>query len=356
MITNLTILQVITDTDRRGAQVFALDLQSALEDRGRIVRTVALQKRVGEGARGLDVSALGHRRLGYRTICTLQRELRVADVVIGHGSSTLAACAIAGVGSPIPFVYRQISDQLFWANTLARRTRVRAYLRRADAVVALWSGAAEVLANDFGVPAGRIHPISNGVPAARFPVPSPRERTDARARLGLVEGTPTVLSIGALVPEKGVDLVIRAVSALRAQLLVVGDGPERMQLEGLASNVAPGKVHFVGSVSDPRLAYAAADVVALASRGGDSVPAVLIEAGLSAVPAVATDVGGIETIVVSGSTGALVEPENVAVLSQALERVAQSPEVYGRAARDHCLANFDIEVVATAWERVVDGL
>ena len=50
-------------------------------------------------------------------------------------------------------------------------------------------------------------------------------------------------------------------------------------------------------------AYAAADVVVLASRGGDSMPAVLIEAGLCGVPAVATPVQAIPEIVLPGETG-----------------------------------------------------
>lgn len=347
------VLQVITDADRRGAQVFACDLHKVLEGRGRSVRTVALAA-AGQSS-GLDVPVLGDTRLGFETLRSLRRAIAGASVVVGHGSSTLAACAAAGARVRTPFVYRQISDQLYWANTVARRLRVRAYLRRPDAVVALWPGAAEVLAARFAVPPGRIHSIPNGVPAARFPIPSHAERAQARAEFGLADHAQVVLSIGALVAEKGVDVAIRAVGATDFQLLVVGDGPERASLEQLASET-PTKVHFTGAITDPRRAYAAADVVALPSRGGDSMPAVLIEAGLSALPAVATDVGGIRGIVVSGVTGELIEPDNVSALSQALKKVSERPETYGQAARAHCVANFDIEVVATAWERVLDGL
>lgn len=348
------VLQVVTDTDRRGAQVFASDLHEALRERGRAVRTVALEGRRHMG--GLDVPTLGSTRLGATTLRALRSEICRAGVVVGHGSSTLAACAVGGAGTGVPFVYRQVSDQLFWAGTPARRLRVQAYLRRADAVVALWAGAAHVLAERFGVPAGRIRLIPNAVPAERFPVPSTDERAAARTRFPLGSDAPVILSIGALVPEKGVDLAVRAVSDLDAHLLVVGDGPERSRLQQLAGDLAPRKVHFAGSVTDPRQAYAAADVVVLASRGGDSMPAVLIEAGLSQLPAVATPIGGIGEIVLPGRTGELVEPDDVAALRQALGNVAASSGAYGRAARQRCLASFEIDVVAAAWDRLLASL
>lgn len=345
------ILQVVTDTDRRGGQVFATDLHRALEGRGRTVRTVALQGRRHSG--GLDIPVLGVRRRGPATLRSLRREITNAEVVVGHGSATLVACAAAGAGTSTPFVYRQISDQLYWANTRRKQVRVRAYLRRADAVVALWPGAAHVLAHRFDMPSGRIHLIPNGVPADRFPVPSADERRAARAQLGLRSETPVVVCLNALVPEKGTDIAVRVVGQLEVHLLVAGDGPERASLQRLAEEVAPGKVQFLGSMLDPRQAYAAADVVMLCSRGGDSMPAVLIEAGLSELPVVATRVGGTDEIVAGGVTGETAEPEDVPGLIDALQKIFADPCVYGRAARERCMKNFEIGVVAAAWDQVL---
>lgn len=348
------VLQVVTDTDRRGGQVFACDLHHALEVRGREVRTVALQ-----GARhseALDLPVLGVQRRGPDTLRNLRREIAHSDVVVGHGSATLVACAVAGAATSTPFVYRQISDQPFWVNTRSRRLRVRAYLRRPSAVVALWPGAAEVLAHQFGVPAGRICVIPNGVPKDRFPVPSGEVREAARAQLGLSPDSSVVASLNALVPEKGVDVAVRAVGELGVELLIAGDGPERGHLEGLAEKVAPGKVRFMGNTADPRQVYAAADVVVLPSRGGDSMPAVLIEAGMSALPVVATRVGGTERIIEAGVTGEIAEPGQVTGFVVALEKVLADPRGYGRAARKQCVGNFDIDMVAGAWNRLLSDM
>lgn len=143
------VLQVITDTDRRGAQVFAADLHEALD--GRLtMRTVALAP--GRYPNGLELPVLGASRMGRDTLQALRRQMRQADVTVAHGSTTLPACAIAGLGLAAPFVYRQISDQGFWVDTRAKHLRVTALVRRARMTVALWAGAAETLITRFRVP------------------------------------------------------------------------------------------------------------------------------------------------------------------------------------------------------------
>ena len=349
-----SILQVVTDTDRRGAQVFALDLDAALTRRGRVVRTVALAPgRVG----GLDVAALGRRPLAVGTLRALRREARAAAVVVAHGSTTLPACAVATLGLRTPFVYRQISDSRFWASTPARRLRVRWGLRRAARVVALWDGAAQVLAVDFGVRNERLRVVANGVPPERFPPVDRASVAAARAALGLDPGRITLCYLGALVAEKGVDVAVDALGALDdAQLLVAGDGSERSALEARAATVAPGRAVFAGSLDDPNAALAAADVLVLPSRGGDSVPAVLIEAAFAGVPVVATPVGGIAEIVVDGVTGALVPVGSVEGLAGAVRRVVEDPAHYRAlvaAAREHCAQRFAMDVVAREWDEVL---
>jgi glycosyltransferase involved in cell wall biosynthesis len=351
------ILQVITDTDRRGAQVFATDLHAAFERSGREVETVALAPGT---TGGLDVPVLGDRRMGPGTLRSLRRRLEASSVAIAHGSTTLPACAIASIATGTPFVYRQISDSRFWAPSGLRRMRVRLGLGRAAAVVALWSGSAETLHDHFGVAPERIRVIPNGVPVGRFTPVTPDERDAQRRAFGLDPTRPTLLYVGALAPEKGVDLVIDAVAELAdAQLLVVGDGPERAALEAKAQRVAPDRVVFAGSVPDIVGAYASADLFVLASRGGDSMPAVLIEASLCAVPAVATDIEAIPEVVLHGVTGRIVSAGSLDQLVEALTALLQHPDravTLGRAAREHCLQQFDIDAIAARWLSVLEAV
>jgi glycosyltransferase involved in cell wall biosynthesis len=215
-----------------------------------------------------------------------------------------------------------------------------------------------VLQEHFGVPERKITVIPNGVPAQTFR-PDPGARTgDGLEKLGLRSDRFTLLSAGALVAEKGVDLVIKAMSALdHVQLVVAGDGPQREELVTLATSVAANRVAFVGSVDDMAGTYALADAVVLASRAGDSMPAALIEAGMMGLPSVATPVDGIPEIVVSGSTGTLVPIGDVGALRNAIDELANDPEMarrFGSAARDHCDAKFSMRVVAGAWAAVLD--
>src|SRR4029078_162204 len=132
----MNILQVVTDPNRRGAQVFAYDLGVALTARQHGVATVAL----GGGTVAssmLDVEVLGR---GLRDLGTLRgprARMSEMDITIAHGSSTGPACAIAGGGRRRAFVYRQVSDSRFWAPTHSRRLRVRLGISRARLAVAL---------------------------------------------------------------------------------------------------------------------------------------------------------------------------------------------------------------------------
>jgi glycosyltransferase involved in cell wall biosynthesis len=321
------------------------------------VRTVALAS--GDHA-GLDVPILGVKRLAPPTLRALRAEIRRARVVIAHGSTTLPACAVASAATGTPFAYRQISDSLFWARTRARRIRVRAGLSRAARVVALWSGAADTLHARFGVELERLVVIPNGIPPARFPPVTDREAAPARVALGLEPNRPTVAYVGALVPEKGVDTAVEAIASLPdAQLLVVGAGPDRARLEAIAEQRTPGNVVFAGAISDPMLAFAAANVVVLPSTGGDSMPAVLMEAAFAGVPAVSTPVEGIPEIVIDGVTGVLVSQSSPGELANALARILGAPDLARRlaaAARAHCEARFTIDQVAARWDKLVDAL
>jgi glycosyltransferase involved in cell wall biosynthesis len=263
---------------------------------------------------------------------------------------------VAGSGRRTPFVYRNIGDPLYWANTAMRRARVRLLLRRAARVVALWPGSRSALVETFGVPEHKVAVIPNGAPAAQFSPAAPAERPEARRRFLLHPHLPTLLYMGALSDEKDVGLVIGAMARLPdCQLLVVGDGPERLQLQAQAAVVAGGRIRFAGTLRDPVDAFSTADAVVLSSRS-EGMPGVLIEAGLSGVPAVATQVGAVGEITVDGKTGRLFPPGDASALHAAIGDVLERAAVYGAAARRHCLARFELGVVADAWDGLLQEL
>jgi glycosyltransferase involved in cell wall biosynthesis len=150
--------------------------------------------------------------------------------------------------------------------------------------------------------------------------------------------------------EKDVVAAVRAVAALPGvRLAIVGDGPERAAVAAAARELARDRVDLVGPVADPAPTLAAADVLVLPSRT-EGIPAVLIEAGMSGVPVVATDVGGVREVVVPGETGLLVPPADPAALVGGLRQALDDGYGMGAAGRARCLARFEMGAVAARWD------
>ena len=345
------VLHVLTDSDRRGAQVFALDLVDALSDQFEH-SVVALRPGLRPGAQ-LEVDILGDARHDIRTLSALRRRLRGADVVVAHGSSTLLACALAGLGIRVPLVYRNISDPDYWWTGL-RRWRVKWLLRRYDRVVTLWEGGADRVRTLLQLPEAKMVTIGNGVREVDFPPPTEKERAAARRSFDLTPGVCVCVMVSALQPEKHPDTAVHALRHLPAdtQLLVVGDGPLRSEVEVLAETLAPGRVRVLGHVEDVRPAYLAADVMVLPSEG-EGLPAVLIEAGLCELAAVASTSGGNAEIVLDGVTGRIVPPADPRALADAVLEVWDERRAMGCRARDHVLGHYGLAVIADKWASVL---
>jgi glycosyltransferase involved in cell wall biosynthesis len=343
------LLHVVTDTDRRGAQVFAAELGRELADGGAVVRTVALT--AGRHG-GLPLDVLGPSRLHPTTLRSLRREMRDA-VTVGFGSTTLPACTLTGRR---PFVYRSIGEIGRWATSRTQRAWVGVALRRASGVIALWEGAADDLSRAFGIDRSRIHVIPRGVPSGRFPVPTPAQRQAARGALG-VGDEPVVLGVGALAPEKRLDLAIEAVAALPGvHLVLAGSGPLEGDLRAHADQVAPGRVHLLGQVDDVVPVLHAADLLVLTSAT-EGMPGVVIEAGMTGLATVATDVGAISDMVVPGRTGFVVPRDATAgAIADALRDALDASQALGTAAQAHCLERFELSLVARRWVAMYDEI
>jgi len=351
----MNLLMVVTDPDRRGAQVFAHELGRTLSERGHVVATVALGCGTGAASQ-LDVECLGRGLRDPKTLRALRARMAAVDITVAHGSTTGPACAIAGGGRGRPFVYRQVSDSRFWAPTRARRARVRLGISRARLAVALSEYHRRQLVEWIGIREARVRIVPNGVPPEPFVLVDAERRGAARAQLGLAH-RPTLAFVGALALEKGPDRVMELAASLgtEVQTIVAGDGPLRSELEARANADAPGRVCFLGARGDVAPVYHAADVVVCPSRS-DAMPAVPIEAGMCGLPVVATAVGAVPEIVLDGSTGIVVPADRTNGLADAVRLLlddADRRDRLGRAAREHCLARYSIDHVATAYEAVL---
>lgn len=174
----------------------------------------------------------------------------------------------------------------------------------------------------LGVTPSKITALRNGVDVDLF---TPRDREAARQKFG-VSG-PTVLSIGNLIPLKGHDLVIRAISEVpKASLLIAGSGPERDSLGELVDKLGLGeRVRFLGQVphADLPSLYNAADVMVLASER-EGWANVLLESMACGTPVLASDIPEIAEVVSDTQAGRLV-PRTVEDLAADLQKMLAEP-------------------------------
>jgi glycosyltransferase involved in cell wall biosynthesis len=150
---------------------------------------------------------------------------------------------------------------------------------------------------------------------------------DTRLRLGLRRDEFVFGYVGRLSPEKGVQHLIDAVRMQPGdegpwRLLIVGDGPQRRELEASVSAAALGdRVTFAGFHAETSGWYAAMDAFVLPSLT-EGTPLALLEAMAHRVPVVASAVGGVPAIVSDHINGLLVPPADAAALAAALREVA----------------------------------
>lgn len=142
-----------------------------------------------------------------------------------------------------------------------------------------------------------------------------------RSTLGIGADVPLVGTVGRLVPIKDHDTLLKAMTSLPdTHLAVVGDGELRSTLEARCRDLGIAhRVHFTGWRLDVPEIMADLDVVALSSRN-EGTPVSLIEAAACARAVVATDVGGVRTVVTDGETGLLVPAGDPPALAAALDR------------------------------------
>lgn len=149
------------------------------------------------------------------------------------------------------------------------------------------------------------------------------DRETARERLGYSPEERIVVGVGRLVPVKGFDIAVRALPGLLARipdarLVLVGDGPERAHLEGLAVALrVRHRLTITGTVDDIPGLLAAADILVVPSRN-EGMGRVLVEAMALGVPVVAAKVGGVASVIEPGRSGELVVPNDHAALASAI--------------------------------------
>ena len=245
----------------------------------------------------------------------------VIDAEFFYPDGPAAARLAAQLGLPFSIKARG-ADIHYWAR---RPACLRLMLEAAKAASGLLAVAGSLKQDmaALGMDPAKITVHYTGVDLDRF---QPVEREAAKAALG-VDG-PLIVSLGALIPRKGHDIVIEAMTSLPdATLLVVGAGPERETLERLVAARSLGeRVRLLGSLPHASLPaiLGAADVMALASAS-EGLANAWIEALACGTPVVTPRVDGAAEAIDRPVAGRLVDERTPAAMAAAIAAILADP-------------------------------
>jgi glycosyltransferase involved in cell wall biosynthesis len=190
--------------------------------------------------------------------------------------------------------------------------------------------------------------ITNGIRLERFH-PDAEARAATRAELGIAPTAWVVGTVGRVDEVKNQPMLIAAMAPLldRAELVIVGDGPAREDLDAAVAALPAAvrsRVHVLGRRMDVDRILPAFDVFALSSKT-EGLPLVIPEAMATGLPIVSTAVGGIPTVVEDGVTGLLCPVDEAALRDRLATLVADHPRAraMGARAREVALTRYSAE-------------
>ncbi|MDH7568017.1 MAG: glycosyltransferase [Armatimonadota bacterium] len=295
---------------------------------------------------------------GLRRVLRLVRAIRTIrpDVIHVHADQ---AAALAGFLAGVPLRVETI-------HTICRTAgsgigyQYRPLLRCSTLVIAVAAHIRRHLIDAWHLPPEKVLTI----PPAVSPEGAPLARDAAKAALGIAPDVSVIGYVGRLAPEKGVDLLVRAVASLVESrpgtvLVLVGDGQSRVPLELLAEDLGiEHSVRFFGYQHRVTPYLCAMDVFALPSLW-EGLPTAALEAAALGVPVVGSDTDGLREAL--GGRGACLvrgrDPARWATVLAAASAQPQPPLVDPVAARAHVSTCYPVsrltEELAAVYARYV---
>jgi glycosyltransferase involved in cell wall biosynthesis len=261
----------------------------------------------------------------------------------------------AGIPHLLTIIGGDIYDPSKWYSPHQSRVTgwaVRSVMSRADRHTAISRDIARRAGEQFGFERP-IEVISLGIQPPSFTARS-------RSELGLRDDRVYLATIGRHVRRKDFPTLIRALRLLDrpdVDLLMIGDGPERANLEGLAREVGMSdRVHFLGFVEDERKfqLLAVSDLFILTSLH-EGFGLVYLEAMHCGLPVVASTSGGQEDFLRDGETGVLVPSGDADSLCKALQRLLRDAPWRARISEQNrkIVRSYYVSRTAQAYERLL---
>lgn len=240
----------------------------------------------------------------------------------------------------------------------AKRAIEMFFLRRRGIRAVAVGKVVHALLGGLGIPSRNLILIENGVDIAGYDLDA-GTRADVRAELGIEPGQFVFTTLGRLdTATKGYDILLRAFVPIARQyggqvlLLFIGDGPDRKKLADIAEHLGvSGQVRFIGYRKIPARYLRAGDAY-VCSSVIEGFGLAVAEAMLSGLPVIATRVGANPEMITDGVSGILIEPNDPAAISAALQDFIgrrQPLDEMARRGRQQVAEKYDIRNTAAAY-------
>jgi len=352
------VLRVIARLNVGGPALHVAYLTAGLAPRGYDTTLVAGTIARGEesmafvaDAHNVHVETLGdlHREISpvrdLRAIVQLAQLIRNERPTILHTHTAKAGAvgriaALLARGARPPIVVHTFHGHVLRGyfgrvQTFGFRRLERWLARTSTALVAVSPEVRDDLVALGVAPASKFTVVRLGIDLPRRVENDDVQRREARRQMGLRDEAFVVGWVGRMTAVKRTELVVRALQDLVARnvdafVVLVGDGPDRNQLERYAHELGVIKrCLFLGYQEDVARFYDAIDVLVLPSIN-EGTPVSVIEALAARRPAVATRVGGVPDVVRDGIDGFLVDADDRDALATRLAELAADPELRAR--------------------------
>ncbi|MCJ7544810.1 MAG: glycosyltransferase [Phycisphaerae bacterium] len=230
-----------------------------------------------------------------------------------------------------------------------------------DRIICVSPSVQRLHARRAGLPAWRYAVIPNGIDADAF-AHDAEARRRLRQQWGLPQGDDQVLLayVGRLDHEKGIDVLLSAVSHLAARgtpvdLVIAGDGPQRRVVENFVAHGEGGsRCRYLGHVDEVCAVLSAADLLVVPSRW-EGFALAAAEAMACGLAVIGSDVPGLRDLVLDGRTGLLVERADGVALAETIVRLsadAAARRAMGQAGRERIVREYPLSAMVAAHERL----
>ena len=314
----MKILQLVTQRQYRGAELFAADLSAELIMLGHEVAFVGLYKRDEDvlTVEHADNRDLGNVKKGMFSFEITNRLIRLIkeinpDIIQCNGSDTLKYTFAASYFiKDIPIVYRNISIISEWVSNMPKKILYKKMFKKIAHVTSVGDEAMADFIKTYKYPENRTEVIRRGIPVKK--VDRLQISADLRRSLGFNNKTKIAIHIGNFSPEKNHEFLLNVFSKIKEEnsdikLICVGSG---FLYEKIKNNIHQRQlgdtIFLLGFRKDIPELLAASDCLVLSSKI-EGVPGVILEAATQKTPSVSTNVGGVSEVLKNAQTGYLID-------------------------------------------------